>query len=269
MRLLAAVLLLMPLSIVRRADVADARYLALGKKFPAVIAAGRAGDATLISDQWLITAAHVARSLRKAAVFTIGSEDYTADFVAMHPAWRDLGEHDVALIHLSRPVTGVIPIPLYRDSIEAGSTATLVGHGAAGIGESRDRPEDGERRGATSRVDSVSAAWLYFSFDAPPQGTELEGAPGRGDSGGPAIITSKGKQAVAGISSAGFDGRDGPGTYGAVDVFTRISTHLQWIDSVMSGQSSLVPLPSGRRRMTTAVGSNRYVGHVASQPRHN
>ncbi|HUQ46806.1 MAG TPA: trypsin-like serine protease [Gemmatimonadaceae bacterium] len=67
----------------------------------------------------------------------------------------------------------------------------------------------------------------------PPSGTDLEGAPGRGDSGGPALITIAGKAYVAGVSSAGYDGVDGPGSYGAVDVFTRVSTHAAWIDSVM------------------------------------
>ena len=38
---------------------------------------------------------------------------------------------------------------------------------------------------------------------------------------------------AAGVSSAGFDGKDGPGTYGAVDRFTRVSEHLEWIRRVM------------------------------------
>ena len=57
-------------------------------------------------------------------------------------------------------------------------------------------------------------------------------------------------------------GRDGPGSYGAVDVFTRVSTHVRWIDSVMrapnqaarpvrpdaAGQGTAVPdTPAGRR----------------------
>jgi hypothetical protein len=42
-----------------------------------------------------------------------------------------------------------------------------------------------------------------------------------------------GRPQVAGVSSAGFDGRNGPGTYGAVDHFTRVSEHFGWIRAVM------------------------------------
>jgi hypothetical protein len=235
--ILAAVLAGSAPAIIRRADRPDARYLELGARHPSVIALGRVGDATLIAPQWLLTAAHVARAVRNGRAgptVTIAGRQYPIDKVILHPAWQEMSEHDVGLVHLARPVIGVSPLPLYRGESERGMIATIVGHGSAGTGDSRDRAEDGRARGATSRVDSVSDAWLFFSFDAPPAGTDLEGAPGRGDSGGPAIIEIAGRFAVAGISSAGYDGRDGPGSYGAIDVFTRVSTHAAWIDSVMN-----------------------------------
>ncbi len=234
-------LLLTPFAIVTRHDVADTRYLNLGTRYPAVVAIGRLGDATLVSSRWLVTAAHVARSLStssRIAEIRIGGKVYTPGRVIIHPLWRDLGPHDIGLIELTEKVAGVTPIPFYRGSSERNATATVVGHGAHGTGNDRQRTDDWKRRAATSNVDSVNGAWLYFSFDAPPHGTRLEGAPGRGDSGGPAIIIVRGKPAVAGISSAGYDGRSGPGSYGAVDVFTRVSTHLAWIDSVMTGRPS-------------------------------
>ena len=259
MRLLSAILLLIPSSIVRRADVADAKYLELGARFPAVVALGRAGDATLIEPHWLITAAHVARAFERSAArpsVRIESQDYVADRIVVHPEWHDLGPHDIALIHLARSVTGVEPLSLYRGNAERGAVAILVGHGATGVGSSHERIDDGRRRGATSKVDSASSAWLYFSFDAPPRGTSVEGAPGPGDSGGPAIISTGGISRVAGISSAGFDGRYGPGTYGARDAFTRVSTHVGWIDTVMrsSQQPSTTSQASTRALPSTAIG---------------
>jgi hypothetical protein len=225
-------------TIVRRDDTADERYLALGAQFPAVVALGRRGDATLIDARWLLTAAHVARSTPVGSTVMLGGTAHTVDRVVLHPQWRELGEHDMGLLRLREPVGNVTPLRLYRASVEQGIVATLVGHGDAGTGASRVRVPDGRLRAATSRVDSASSAWLYFSFDAPPHGTALEGAPGPGDSGGPAILTMNGEPLVAGVSSAGFDGRDGPGTYGAVDAFTRVSTHAAWIDSVMAGSPS-------------------------------
>ena len=84
MRLLAAALLLMPIAIVRRTDVPDKRYVALGASFPAVVSVGRAGDATLIADRWLITAAHVARSVGSRREIRIGTTDYSVDQVVVH-----------------------------------------------------------------------------------------------------------------------------------------------------------------------------------------
>jgi hypothetical protein len=222
--------------VIRRADRPDERYLALGARYPAVIALGRVGDATLIAPDWLLTAAHVAnavRSGRAGNTIRIGAKGYRFDRVVLHPSWRELGDHDIGLIHLSQHVDGLHPIPIHRGSTEVNSIATIVGHGGSGAGDAATRIEDGRARAATSRVDSASAVRLYFSFDAPPGGTDLEGAPGPGDSGGPALLITGGSPTVAGISSAGFDGRTGPGSYGAVDVFTRVSTHAAWIDSVM------------------------------------
>jgi hypothetical protein len=153
-------------------------------------------------------------------------------------------------------VNGVTPVAIYRGDGERGVVTTIVGHGGSGTGNSRERVEDGKRRAATSRVDSVSSAWIYLSFDAPPAGTELEGAPGPGDSGGPAIITVGGRRLVAGVSSAGFDGHDGPGSYGAVDAFTRVSTHAAWIDSVMRAPRLASTGPAGVTPNATLPGAS-------------
>jgi hypothetical protein len=233
--------------IIRRADRPDAAYVEAGARYRAVIPLGRAGDATLIAPQWLLTAAHVAAAVRGRASIDIAGQRYAIDRVVIHPDWRELDRHDLGLIALTRPVSGVQPLGVLRSRGERGLVATIVGHGGAGRGDSRERTEDGRARAATSRVDSVSAAWLYFSFDAPPRGTDLEGAPGPGDSGGPAIVILGGRPFVAGVSSAGSDGRDGPGTYGAVDAFTRVSSYTAWIDSVMRAPASAAPTAAAGR----------------------
>ncbi|HUQ83618.1 MAG TPA: trypsin-like serine protease [Gemmatimonadaceae bacterium] len=243
-------------AIIRRGDRDDARYLAEGAKYPQVIALGRTGDATLIAPQWLLTAGHVANAVGSGRIgsdVVIGRGRYMIDRVVVHPQWRELGPHDVGLVHLARPVSSVTPLGLHRVRTERGQRAILVGHGGAGRGDLRERTEDGRARAATSRVDSTSDAWLYFSFDQPPAGTELEGAPGPGDSGGPAILTETGRRTVAGISSAGFDGKAGPGSYGAVDVFTRVSTYARWIDSVMHAAPPATRAPEPARSAAEGI----------------
>ena len=62
----------------------------------------------------------------------------------------------------------------------------------------------------------------------------MEGTAGPGDSGGPALIEVDGVPYVAGISSLGMPGKNGPGTYGAIEHYVRVSSHARWIDAVLS-----------------------------------
>ncbi len=228
-------------AIVIRHDRTDSLYRAAGGPIRAVCMVGRAGDATLISPTWALTAAHVVSGMRRERpVVTLNCSGHEVSIrrVVPHPDWRDMGPHDLALLELDEDVGAFGPIPLLPEgSIELGATATLVGHGATKTGQGGSWVEDRQRRAATSVIDRVDDQWLHFSFDAAPGGTDLEGAPGRGDSGGPALIEVEGKRFVAGVSSLGTDGMAGPGTYGAGDLFGRISTHRRWLWSVM-GEST-------------------------------
>ena len=236
--------------IIRRSDRPDSAYCNLGVQARSLVSIGRDGDGTLIGSRWVLTAGHVARSvsMRQSGMRSveIAGSVYEVQETFVDPGWTEMGPHDIGLLYLSRPVAGVIPALLYRDTAEKGLVATLLGHGQTGTGATPGRVDDGKARGATSRVDSVDARWLYFSFDSPPSGTDLEGAPGAGDSGGPAMVVIDKMPFVAGVSSAGYDGVSGPGSYGAVDVFTRVSTHAAWIDKVMAAASSPSGTASGR-----------------------
>ena len=229
----AGTVLLSPLIVIRH-DRPDARYLELGARYPAVGTVGRAGDGTLIAPRWVLTAAHVAVGARRPLAVRLGEREYAVQRVVVHPDWTELGPHDLALLQLAEPVTGIEPLALYEGADETGQVAVIIGHGGTGVGLDRQRREDGRARGATNRVDRADTQWLVFTFDQPPAGTELEGAPGPGDSGSPAFLMQGGTPRVAGVSSAGFDGKLGPGTYGAVDHFVRVSRYRVWIARAMS-----------------------------------
>ena len=125
-------------------------------------------------------------------------------------------------------------MPLYAGNDETGAIATLVGHGDTRTGRGGSWSSDFVRRAATNRVETARSGRLVFRFDEPPDATDLEGTPGRGDSGGPALLRVNGQYHVAGVSSAGTDGRYGPATYGAEDHFTRVADYLDWIRAIVA-----------------------------------
>lgn len=223
-----------------RHDVEDNKYLEFGKKFPSVCALGRAGDGTLIAPQWILSAAHVVNGLQRrgqSIAARCGETDYAVEKVFVNPQWTQMGAHDIALLKLSKPVAGITPAAIYLKSDEENQMATIVGHGDTRTGKGGEWISDNRVRAATSKIDRADEKWIYLSFDEPPKGTELEGAPGRGDSGGPAFIIEKGKTFVVGVSSLGTDGKNGPATYGAVDSFVRVSQYKKWIDDVFAGRT--------------------------------
>jgi secreted trypsin-like serine protease len=236
--------------IIRRSDRPDSAYCNLGVQSRSLVSVGPDGNGTLIGSRWVLTAARVARAVsnREPVMRSveIAGTSYAVEQTFIDPEWTTTGLHDIGLLYLSRPVVGVIPALLYRDTAETGLIATLLGHGQSGNGANPDRVDDGKARGATSRVDSVDGEWIYFSFDSPPSGTDLEGAPGPGDDGGPAMVVVDKMPFVAGVSSTEHDGTGGPGSYGAVDLFTRVSTNAAWIDKVMMATSNPSTPSSGR-----------------------
>ena len=227
--------------IIIRHDRDDARYLELGKKYPAVVFMTPDGEGTLVAPQWVLTAAHVAQDRRIQSVrFDDGTEVPVAQKI-LHPEWRDGQPHDIALVRLAAPVTSVTPVALYEGSDEAGKSVTFVGRGDHGTGLTGPKVVDKKKRAATNTVESADANWLRFTFDEPPAGTELEGVSGPGDSGGPALIERGGKLHIAGVSVFGSRGKYGPQTYGTREAYTRVSTHLDWIRATMSNPPAAAP----------------------------
>jgi hypothetical protein len=123
-----------------------------------------------------------------------------------------------------------MPFELYRDRDELGQVLFIVGTGDfARVGTPWIRA-DGSRRAVTNRVDDAGPRRLFLTFDMGDAATEFEGIGGPGDSGGPAVLERGGKRFVAGVSS-GSMGK--PGQYGAIDVYTRVSSYIDWIEKSM------------------------------------
>lgn len=223
-------------AIIIRHDRDDAKYVALGSKFDAV---GDVAGAvcTLIDSEWVVTAAHVGVEVSPYTSFvTFKGKDYAIDRVYIHPSYlsdRLAQGRDLALFHLAEPVRGTKPVSLYQGSKEAGMTVTFVGRGDKGNGETGPTGNDGKKRAAQNRLERTNEGSIFFEFDAPPKGLELEGISGPGDSGGPALVQVGRDWNIVGISSANIGNGKGLCRYGTTEVYARVSTAKEWFRQTM------------------------------------
>jgi hypothetical protein len=201
------------------------------------------GAASLIAPTWLLTAAHVARRISTDRPFSVelAEKSYLLARVLLHPRYNAVWEEaesddaeigdtvDLALVELQTPVEGVQPYELYTRSDEVGQECLLLGAGQYGDGLRGARGTDRQLRRVTNIVDVADAYWLKFRFDAPPDGTYLEGVCGGGDSGGPALIACEERLLLAGVSSWQHQYGRPLGLYGCLEHYTRVSPFADWI----------------------------------------
>lgn len=257
-------------SIVWRHDVGDAAYVNYGNQFNNVGFIGSntaSGSATLISQNWILTAWHVVEGNTNAAnwQFNLNGTNYGVDQIHLRAAaGSNFGTvanngQDLALMRLTTNITNVTPAQLYTGTSELGLTGNMVGFGLNGSGltTSAGRTFDGQRRAADNVLDrwatlsGNSISWgttrtrlLLTDFDNPAGNTNvfgsgtalaLEGNVDSGDSGGALFITVGGNRFLAGVTS--FKGGDG--NYGSLSGFNTVSDELNWIQT-----TSGVPEPA-------------------------
>ena len=239
-------------AIVIRHDRSDLPYRADHQDYPQVFYLHeRFGNkvcmASLIDRHWAITAAHcvmqtpihVFMEAGEAYPLQVAQSGNAISEVVFHPGYElstdshEMGV-DLALLRLRRPVD-VSPLRLHEEANEAGQIVTMLGWGYTGIGTVGRQFNDGRLRRANNRV-ALAEGWLEFIFNDPrivgEQVQELEGVPGLGDSGGPALLEHEGEVYLVGVARGELQ-EVGPrmqqGLYGSVSMYERISLHLNWI----------------------------------------
>jgi secreted trypsin-like serine protease len=219
--------------------VADEKFIALGKEYTQICHLSD-GEATLIKEDWVVTAAHVATALQrelengKTPVVSIADNSYDVKKVVLHPNFvlsKTFIEHDIALIQIKGAIRDIPFAKLYDKQDEKGKKITIVGRGDIGTGLTGPQKWDKITRGATNRIDDTFGQWIVFKFDSPnsENTTELEGVSGPGDSGGPAFIDINNVRYIVGVSS-NQRGNGKEGVYGVREYYSRISFYKNWIE---------------------------------------
>lgn len=96
------------------------------------------------------------------------------------------------------------------------------------------KANNGVLRKAQNQVTAVTKSDLRFVFESGDEAQELEGVSGNGDSGGPAFLKKADDFYLLGVSSRVESWFKGVGEYGVKELYTRVSSHADWIDQVIA-----------------------------------
>lgn len=263
---------------------ADAEALAAQDQFGATLSldfqGGTTASGTWIGNDeaagYILTAAHNfcpdpgETGFRPAATYKYRTRDetsYDALEVTVNPEFAcekanggdddDHDGYDVAIVRLSRPVTGLDEPPLLNGGVsELGKKLTFVGYGTRGTGDTGETMGVGDGPAAAEgiveetddametddsppkSVGNYMVIWLPREDGSIPDPLDPNGAVtpvsplagllGQGDSGGGAWILTDAGWVLAGVNASG----SGEAQYGDTSNFARVAGLKNWIVSV-------------------------------------
>ena len=222
----------------------------------------RVSGSALMGGEFVLTAAHFFANITDITDIAVSGGAGGIKAVFLHPDWNEADSswnHDLALVQLSNPLTGIDGLELYRQDDYIGKAFIKVGYGY-GIDEAQHIGTntfdiDAEAFNQTYNRNILAGTQAAYDYDdgdyrqdalgrlygvGSQEPTEFETLAMPGDSGGPALIDGK----IAGVGS--YIARDqlyddnqvldyGPGEMG---VDTLIYPHISWIDTVTSNVNS-------------------------------
>ena len=184
--------------------------------------------ATLVGKRTVLTAAHCVmdKSYKKLwpVNFYIGKlyygTKYTAESVMVHPSYAGGNKSDVAVIRLTKNVTGVTPMPVALDAPAKGETIVIVGYGKTG----ENGLKYGTKRKANNVIKSMTSSTFTMYGSSGGHGNVCNG-----DSGGPTLGMRNGVETVVGVHSTKLNYCG----YAATDM--RVDAYYSWISAKAQG----------------------------------
>lgn len=226
-------------------NIPDSRYISYGEKHECVVKiAGKYqhdentiknfyASSVIVRPRIILTAAHVIDGATEVHIIDNNDNKTNVKFAFYLNEWdkNNFGPNDIAIGFLEKDVKLNFYPSLYDKNDEVGKICSIAGFGITGNYISGSKIMDDKKRAGSNIIDEIFNGMLSTSVNRGTK-TTLEFLIGHGDSGGGLFIDKK----LAGIHSGimtDHEDKNLNSDYRDHGAHTRISTHKQWIDTMV------------------------------------